>query len=155
AQAFDLDRLEFTDKKIPVVEQVAFINDFGLGYFSVSEEGTFCFRPGSDAMTTRQFVWIDREGGRKVLENLEPGAYSSSSLSPDGSQIALELTSGDKVNIWIYSLFRNTFSQFTFHTDVDRGPAIWMPDSQRIIFTSNRDVTGEVKIYWTKKTCSN
>ena len=87
---------------------------------------------------------MDRKGKEELLE-AQPDAYSSPKLSPDGTQLALTVGSGENADIWIWDLVRKTPSRLTFEKGEDSRPA-WSPDGKRIAFFSNRG--NEPGVYW-------
>ena len=50
-------------------------------------------------------------------------------LSPDGSQIALDVRDQDS-DVWVWDFRQATLRRFTFEPDFDGYP-VWTPDGQR------------------------
>jgi Tol biopolymer transport system component len=75
--------------------------------------------------------------------DVDPQLYSSVRLSPDGTRLAVEVApaAGEAADVWIYDLTRGTSSRLTFEPADDYNP-IWTPDSQSIVFSSDRDGFG-------------
>ena len=115
----------------------------GVGPYSISNEGTLVFIPWTTGTARPEsiLVWKDREGKEEPLA-LPPDIYNNVSISPDGTRLALEIGSADE-DIWIWDLDLETISQLTFDESRNVRP-IWTPDSNRIIFCSDREGTPSI-----------
>ena len=128
AVPFDVPTLQIRGAPAPVVEGVM-QGSRGLTHFSVSQNGSLAYLPGTLLKRESQIVWVDREG-RDHAVGAPPRAYFHPRLSPDGSRIALEVE-GAQAGVWVYELARGALSRFTV---ADGWNAIWTPDSQRLTF---------------------
>jgi hypothetical protein len=112
--------------------------------FSASANGALAWRAGTDR---RQLAWFDRRG--KQLEELHAREqYIYAVLSPDGNRIAVNRPDPalpGSMNIWLLDLVRGSASPFTFGTGA-RLPAVWSPDSRRIVFGLERPP--DFGLYW-------
>ena len=146
AVGFDVDRLELTSNNaIPVMENVA-TRASGAGNFSVSQSGSLVYVMGGVAGrdARRSLVWVDREGREEPLASpLLP--YSTPSVSPDGTRVAVDVFDGQVSDIWIHDLSRGTETIFTTDPALDRSP-LWTPDGERVVFQSNRE--GQPALFW-------
>jgi serine/threonine protein kinase len=135
AVPFDPDKLEFTGGAVSVME-----TPLGSGY---SESGTLVYVPamtdtgGSTATPKRTLAWVDREGREEPL-GADPYEYGYCKISPDGTKVAVMITTGGNTDIWIWNFSRKTMMRLTFYEAQDSGP-IWTPDGQRIVFYSTRE----------------
>jgi len=86
----------------------------------------------------------DSKLGRDVAIKAPPRAYVAARLAPDGTRIALDIRDQES-DIWVWDLARETLTRLTFDPTVDRYP-VWTPDSQRVIFSSDR--AGPSNLYW-------
>ena len=138
AAPFDLDRLEITGGAIPVLEGVSHVSgalaESNVDY-SFSTNGSLVYVAGGGGAEESTVVWVDREGDSKPLLDT-PGRYSMPRLSPDGQNLAVDNAEGGG-DIWTYDLERGVLSRLTFHSARD-GEPVWTPDSQRIVFDSER-----------------
>jgi dipeptidyl aminopeptidase/acylaminoacyl peptidase len=134
---FDPDTLEVGGQRL-IVDNV--------GPYSISDEGTLVFIPVISGTTASgsTLVWMDREGNEEPLA-LSPADYNDVSISPNGTQLALEIDSDGNSDIWIWDLDRKFRRQFTLD-DSNEGNPVWTPDSKRIIFGSDRTERGI--IFW-------
>jgi eukaryotic-like serine/threonine-protein kinase len=135
AVRFDLARLEVLSDPVRVVDQVMAGPD-GAANYAVSQAGTLVYVPRSaTGPPTRSLSWVDRQGHEEPIR-APRRAYTIARLSPDGSRVALDIRDQEN-DIWIWNLARETLTPVTFGPSRDEYP-VWTPDSQRIIFSSNR-----------------
>ena len=77
--------------------------------------------------------------------DVPPMAYMSPRLSPDGSRLAVQASSDERSDIWVYELAGDTqIRRLTFEGNNIR--PIWTPDGEHVTFASDRD--GPLSIYW-------
>jgi len=139
AAPFDQERLVMTGPAIPVVEQVS---GNGVGYFfiSLSSTGMLLYRAGG-GIGQAQPEWVERDGrSRPIDPSWTVGAnptFSSLSLSPEGSRLALSVAGGGSWNLWVKELDLGPMSPLTFEGSDNRRPW-WTPDGESVNFISNR-----------------
>jgi serine/threonine-protein kinase len=101
----------------------------------LARDGTLAYVAGAGSGSTRTLVWVDRQG-RETPIAAPPRAYSHPRVSPDGTRVAL--TAFDQTgDIWLWDLVRATLTRVTSDPAND-GTPVWMPDSRRIVFGSDR-----------------
>jgi Tol biopolymer transport system component len=88
-------------------------------------------------------VWVDRKGREERLA-LTPRAFTDPRISPDGKQLAFAVEDGDRQDIWVYDLERDSEHRVTFE-GFNESP-IWTPDGKRLTFTSDPD--GVRNLFW-------
>ena len=113
AAPFDRNRLEMKGNPVLVQEGVM-VQPGGAVEYGVSDDGTLVYRPQiPNIISEGKLVLTDRQG---AVENvpLTPNRYAHPRFSPDGSQIAVQIQTGDRSNIWIYELANNQLRQLTF-----------------------------------------
>ena len=87
-------------------------------------------------------VWVDRKGLAQPLP-APPRAYANPRLSPDGRQVALDISETSR-DIWIYDLMRDTLTRLTFE-GINSFP-VWTPDGKRVAYRSQR--AGPGNVFW-------
>ena len=143
AVPFDFDRLEVRGGSIPMVEGVrGAFGISGAAHFSVSDTGSLVYVPDF-APENRTLVWVDR-GGREEPLSAEPRLYTYPRISPDGSQLALDVRDREN-DIWIWHFDRETLTRFTFDPGSEQYP-VWTPDGRHVAYSSDHD--GPRNVYW-------
>ena len=136
AVPFDIDRLALTGEPAPVVEGIQVNPGGNWAHYAIADDGTLVFRPAI-GLTERSLVWIDRTTGRETPLAVPPRPYLRPRISPDGKRVMVDL-SDEGSDIWIWDLDGETLSPLTFDAGLDRF-GVWMPDGQRVIFSSDRE----------------
>lgn len=146
AVPFDLNRLEVTGGKVPVVPGVR-RGTQGAAHYSVSRSGTLLYLLGPafglSAVVPRQFVVMDRKGVSEPLK-IASANYVAPRLSPDGTQLAFGTEDPNEAIISVYDLSGGPGRRLTYGGK-NRYP-VWSADGQRIAFQSDRE--GDLAIFW-------
>jgi Tol biopolymer transport system component len=136
AQKFDTAARKFTGDPFPVAQNVESGSE-GAARFSTSQEGTLVYRTGTGGQS-RRLLWLDRTG-KEIGSVGEPSGYRCPALSPDGSQVAVEVRPpGGAASIWTYDLDRNVGSRFSFTNDLEASQPVWSPDGSMIAYGVTR-----------------
>jgi serine/threonine-protein kinase len=142
AVPFDLQRLEVSGQPVPVLEGLEADPVDGGAQFSFSDTGKLVYVASASGDPIVSIYWLDHEGKFTPLR-VTPGHYSAPALSPDGKRLALQVSDGDKRDIWVDELESDTLRRLTF--DGDYTP-IWTPDGKRITYTSAEN--GIYRTFW-------
>ena len=143
AVRFDPVTLAVESDPVPVLESVTTLGS-GAAEFSVSRTGAHVYVPGGASGGTRSLVWVTRQGHEDPIAAAPPRSYVIPRLSPDGTRVALDIRDQQQ-DIWIWDLARRTLTRLTDTSASDSVP-VWTPDSQRVIFTSQR--AGVPNLFW-------
>jgi len=143
AEPFDLGRLEVTGQPVPVLEGVAGGNGGGAQY-SISDNGTIVYVPGSAGTGSPPISWMAKDGKTTPLRAAAAN-WSNPQFSPDGTRLAMDIQDGAQLDVWVYEWTRDTLTRLTFDPRLDFKP-IWTPDSRGIVFGSTRSGVGN--LYW-------
>jgi serine/threonine-protein kinase len=133
--AFDLETLAVRGNPVPLVRGVM-DGDVRTGalHYTVADNGSLAYLQGTSG-EVGGLIWTRRDGAREEL-TLPPLSYSQPRVSPDGTRLALEVSSGDSFNIQVWDLNRNFMTPLT-SDDESRFP-LWTPDGERVVFYSTR-----------------
>jgi Tol biopolymer transport system component len=93
--------------------------------------------------TPRALVWVDRQGHETPIP-VPPRPYLLPGLSPDGTRFAV-FANDQEHDLWLWDLGRPTLRRLTFAPGLDV-VHVWTPDSQRVIFASER--AGVRNLFW-------
>ncbi len=142
AVRFDAGRLEVLGEPAPVVEHVTTMST-GAANYAVAANGTLVYLTGgvSRRVSRNSLVWVTRQGREEPITAPER-AYYYPRLSPDGTQIALDVRDQEE-DIWVWDLRRKMLTRLTFDRASDQYP-VWTPDGKRIIFGSARAGTSNL-----------
>jgi Tol biopolymer transport system component len=126
---------------------VALVNDIlaagPVVHFRVSASGTLIYLRGA-TITNQGFALalIDEVGSLEPLD-VGLGGFRFPSVSPDGTQVAVQVGANDVAQIFVYDLAgQSEIRQLTL--EGGQHPA-WTPDGQWITYASDRD--GKLRIY--------
>ncbi len=145
AAPFSLKLLELTGQPVPVVEGVLTNPSSGGAHFSVSDSGTLVYVAGSAVTTGFSIYWMDAAGKFTPLRQT-PGNYNHLAFSPDGKRLAMDITNGNRADIWVYEWERDTLTRLTFGGNSNLFP-VWKPDGQRIVYAS-AEKGGVPNLWW-------
>jgi serine/threonine-protein kinase len=150
---FDVEGLRVTGVQVPVVEGVRRAGNttqgIGTAHYTFSDNGSLIYAPGpaSGGGGNLVLAMLDRKGGSLELRKVTPRPYGMPRVSPNGKQVAVGVDDGKQANVWIYDLSGNTEARQLTSGGANRYP-IWSPDSQRVIFQSDRE--GDLGLFWQK-----
>jgi eukaryotic-like serine/threonine-protein kinase len=135
AQPFDATARKLTGEAFPIAEDVSSPENYRLGTFTVSQEGTLAYQTGETGLA--QVVWLDASG-RQVGSVGDPASIDGFRLSPDGKYLVEQVsdTRSKNVDLWVVDLERNVRTRFTFDAGLEITP-VWSPDGSRIAYTAN------------------
>ena len=133
---FDERRLDVTGEAVPVLESVAFTNQFAQAVASVARNGSLAYLTGDwPRPRARAIVWVSRQGHEEAL-HVPAASYGWARVSPDGASVAVDVVDGSgKSDIWIYDVARRTSSRLTNGPGIHLFP-LWTRDNERVVFTS-------------------
>jgi serine/threonine-protein kinase len=142
AVRFDAPALEVTGSPVRVVDGVGYDPLTGAGHFDFDQEGTLVYAPvgvlDAAAEEPGQLLIVDRRGAARRLGGAER-PFELPRLSPNNRRLALTVTENDTTDVWVRDLERGTMTRLTF--EGNNAAAIWSPDGERIVFSSDRDGT--------------
>jgi Tol biopolymer transport system component len=143
-QPFDAARLKLMGQAFPIAEEVASPEDYRLGSFSVSMDGTLVY--ATRQSVRMQTVWLDATGAQVGTVGEPVNGVGSFRLSPNGQMLAepVQDLQTKKADIWLINLGRGVGTRFTFDAADDEYP-VWSPDGSRIVWSSNR--RGHLDLY--------
>jgi Tol biopolymer transport system component len=112
------------------------------GAMALSDDGTFVTAlaaPGG------RVVRVSRDNGREeVLDPSWEGDFGPPALSPDGSQLAISITRGGHLELWVKSLPNGPLTRLSTGGTQNYRPS-WTSDGREVVFTS--DQGGKITTY--------
>jgi eukaryotic-like serine/threonine-protein kinase len=135
AQPFDVNTATLSGTPVPVANGVGSFAGATSGLWSVARNGALVYRAGGTGLP--QFTWLDPTG--RVLGTVgDPGLYSASALSPDGTRLAfVAVDSAGNQDVWVRDLGTGGVTRLTFDPRPDLTP-IWSPDGKRVVYAASR-----------------
>jgi serine/threonine-protein kinase len=143
AVGFDPNRLTVSGKPVPVLTGVAGDKTTGAVHFSISNDGTLAYVPGSTTSGVRGLTWIDKNGNQTEI-NIPRGQLNDVRISPDGTRVALLQGSSPSGDVWVYEFARATFTRLTFTTT--NATPVWSADGKYIYYVSTDPAKDETTI---------
>jgi serine/threonine protein kinase/Tol biopolymer transport system component len=143
AVGFDIDRLTVKGKPVPLLVGVAGDKTTGAVHFSISNDGTLAYLPGSSNSGGRSLTWVDKKGNPTAI-NVPPSQFNDVRISPDASRVALLQGSSMSGDVWVYDFARETLTRLTFNT-INATP-VWSADSKYIYYASVNSGADETTI---------
>src|SRR5882672_7324500 len=137
AQLFDRRSYVLSGEPHALSDEILFLPQVNRAIYSVSSGEVLVTQTGKGA-TMSQLAWFDRSGKPAGIVG-QPGWYDNVRLSPDGRRVATDQTDPDgrNIDVWVHELSRGTATRLTFDPALDQTP-VWNPDSQKVLFSSNR-----------------
>jgi len=135
SREFDPESGRVAGPQVPLAEHVATSSNF-YSAFSAASNGTIAYGP---VAMRSDLVWKTREGRIDGTVGAL-GQYVDFGISPDGRRVAVTEVAGENAfaDIYVIDLSRGgQKSRITFSRVTDATP-VWAPDSQQIVFRSNR-----------------
>ncbi len=150
AVPFDLGRLEVSGASIPLGIQLD--ANAGNQLLRISAAGTLVRVVGGGNAVGRTFdmVWVDQTGREVPVDTAWTFQLTATAnnhgwaLSPDGSRLAIGLSTSSGDDIWVKPLPRGAPYRLTFDPLSDSRPQ-WTSDSRFITFRADRIPSG---LYW-------
>jgi len=134
AVPFDLDKLEVRGSAVPLVSDIA-ARENGVGQLDVSATGTLIYRKAGESPVVNSIIqWVEPSGKKQPLVS-KPGAYTGLRFSPDGKKLALQIAEGERKDVWVYDIQRESMTRLTSDA-LDHIPE-WSPDGRHIAFGSS------------------
>jgi serine/threonine-protein kinase len=133
AVPFDVERLEVTGPPVTLVEPVTGRPRDGGGGYRLAANGTLVFLP-EPPLDGRMLTWVDRTGAETALP-ISPRAFSTPSVSPDGTRLAFAVADSGRRQVFIYDIASGSLSRLTSTGD-NRAP-IWTRDGQSVTYSSS------------------
>jgi len=132
---------------VPLGERLA--SNAGNDLFRISASGTLVMAVGGTDLAGRTFemVWVDRAGRETPVDtawNFHLTANANNhgwALSPDGTRLAVGISTGAGDDIWVKPLPRGAAYRVTFDPGSDSRPR-WRADGRFVTFRADRIPSG-------------
>ena len=129
ASAFDEASVATVGQAVPVVDGVL-TNLSGGAHFDLSASGALAYVPGGFEESSRQLVWVGRDGKPASAVMRFPGLTMTWSLSPDGTRV----TRSTKGDVWVDELGTGRTTRITSRPELGNFNAGWSGDGSEIFF---------------------
>ena len=139
ALPFDLDSLTVTGSAAPVIEGVLSTTTTGGAFYSVSDDGSLMYVPGTTIDSEAPIHLLEGAGKLTLLRPTAAEWYFPRFSPPDGRRLAVTIGAGSESDIWIHESDRD-LTKFTFEPGADLAP-VWTPLGDRLAFASSRPAT--------------
>ena len=134
AARFDATAGTLTGAFSAVVEGVD-VSEADATPFTLSGNGTLVYRK---AVAPSRVVRVSRADGREELIDPEwQGDFGPSSVSPDGTRLAVSVNRGGRSELWLRSLVSGTFTRLSAGGTSSYRPS-WTADGREIVFSSDQ-----------------
>jgi serine/threonine protein kinase/Tol biopolymer transport system component len=140
---FDVNRLTVSGKPVAVLTGVAGDKTTGAVHFSISNDGTLVYVPGSTTSGLRGLTWVDKNSDQTPV-NIPRGQFNDVRISPDGTRVAVLQGSSPSGDVWVYEFARATFTRLTFTTT--NATPVWSADGKNIYYVSTDPAADETTI---------
>jgi hypothetical protein len=136
AVPFDGDRGETTGSPVSKAAGLRAPATWADAYFNLASNGTVLHMPGGLIGGDRQLVFFDENMDETGPWSEDRRAFEGGlSISPDGRQLAVSVVNDEGLyDIWISDVDRPRLRQLVREAGWDCSPAIWTPDSERLIY---------------------
>ena len=145
AAPFDATRLELKGEAIEIASGLS-VRGSGAVDLALSNTSRMAYLTGSVSPRLAEMVWVDRSGNQEAIDPDWVENFTSSSLSPDGSQLAVTawlLASAGQSHVTVKTLPQGPALRLTSATNRNDRP-IWSPDGQSVLFRTIRDGTSGI-----------
>jgi Tol biopolymer transport system component len=106
----------------------------GLSVAALSPTGTLVYLGGSQDATP---VLADAHGATPLMPGSDARPYAFPRYSPDGTKVALSISTGTSSDVWLEDVASGTLTRLTTAGTVNERPE-WSPDGKRVLFRSVR-----------------
>jgi serine/threonine-protein kinase len=119
---------------IPVLTDLR-VEIYGVGQWSVSENGTLMYMSGTSA-GSNPFHWVSRTDSQAI--DLPVRQRGSFEISPDGQRLAVLEHLAGASDIWVYDFAKDQPRKLTIDGE-NSSPLFWMPDGESLIYHKMED----------------
>jgi Tol biopolymer transport system component len=129
AARYDVDANVLESSPVPVITGLR-VEIWGVGQWSVSDDGTLLYMPGRD-VHSNPLHWVNSTASEAV--DLPIRNRGTLEISPDGNRLAIVEWGATTTDIWIYELASGRATKLT--TDgVSEGPLFWSPSGDSVYY---------------------
>ena len=141
AVPFEIGRRRVSGTTTPVQDSIRIFGaSGGDAAASLTHAGGLVYARGAQ---NRRLVWVDRSGAAHPALSQER-EFASVKISPDGRQVAVNLSTGVKSDLWLLDVATGTLTPLT-SSGTARNP-VWSDDGKRILFVSTQG--GRSAFWW-------
>jgi eukaryotic-like serine/threonine-protein kinase len=134
---FDERKSRLSENPVLILDDAQDEISNGTVQFAVSENGTLVYQPRQGGMDG--LVWVDRSGQAVPIDTTLRGYFSSATLSPDGTQIAIARSVSGGGQVWVKQLRTGAFTRVSQDLQ-DAARPVWSPDGRYVAFLATKDL---------------
>jgi serine/threonine protein kinase/Tol biopolymer transport system component len=129
AAPLDERTISLTGQALPIIDGIL-TNLSGGAHFDLSRSGTLAYVPGDFAESTRDLVWIGRDGQPVADAQTFAGLTRTYDVSPDNTKV-LRNSGGD---VWADEFGSTRTTRLTSSPEQGNFGGIWSPDGRAVSF---------------------
>ncbi len=131
AAPFDVGRRKLAGDPRQIADRIP-VTIVGPVDFAIAANGTLVYSV-DDAGTSRALTWVDRNGRSTPFDSTWKGEFTTPTLSPDGSRVAVVIRDGSQSHVWTKSVAGGSATRLTLQHRTNFGAA-WSPDGRWVSY---------------------
>lgn len=133
---YDAGKRRLNEQPVLLLNDVQEEVSNGTVQFAIASNGTLVYQ--RKTRSDVRMLWVDRNGTRSPVDTALKRSFSSASLSPDATRIAVAVSVAGGGQVWVKDLRTGTFTPISQGlADADR--PVWSSDGRSVGFLATRN----------------